>query len=126
MRFGILFTLFLSLSGLASPLLASDSPGFSVSVSVSPAPSDASTFVCDAEIAELLWGEVLANAQLTLKKGEGGRFITDPKPFSMRFEAAMDETGTKVTYTVTYGANEEVLTVKKGCITIKNESVSTP
>lgn len=113
-------TLLLGLSALSNPLSASQGPGLSVSVSISPAPNRPDDCLCKAEITDLTDGKVIAAPTVIVKKGEVGRVSTgDHATYSLVFDLSIDKSGASATYSVTYSKKEIVVAVQKGAISIR-------
>ena len=119
-RYSLTLTLILGFSTLMNPLSASEAPGLSVSVSISPAPNRPDDCLCKAEMTDLADGRLIAAPNVIVKKGEAGKVsIGDHATYSLVFHLSIDKEGASATYSVTYSQKETVVAVQKGAISIR-------
>jgi hypothetical protein len=94
-------------------------PGLSVSIAFRPATSNPDAFSCDAEIADLASGAILAKPHILGMKGESGQAQIGDEASKVVLAVQVNKAGTNGTYTVTYSKAGKVLGIQKGSISLQ-------
>jgi hypothetical protein len=94
-------------------------PGLSVSIAFSPAISNLDAFSCNAEIADLATGAILAKPHILGIKGESSQAQIGDETSKVVLAVLVNKAGTNGTYTVTYSKAGKVVGIQKGSISLQ-------
>jgi hypothetical protein len=118
----ILLAASLFISTLAISNLHASEPlpvGLSVSISFTPASTNPDAFTCNAEVADLATGVILAKPKIIGLKGESNKAQIGDDKSLLVLDVLVNKAGTNGTYTVTYSKSGRIVGVQKGSISLQ-------